>query len=267
MNSEIITKRQCIAIMIAFLLGSSLALGVGSEAKRDAWIAVLAAIVIALPVLSIYARLVSLFPGKGLYEILPAVFGSTIGKIIMLPYIWYAFHMGALVIRNFTEFIMIVTLPETPQYVIAIFMTVLGIWGARAGIEVIGRWAAIVLPVIIMAIMLVSFLLIPNLELKNIKPVLSDGIKPVLAATFSVFSFPFAEMVLFTVIFGNLKNKSSPYKIYYWSLFIGGIIISWVTIRSVLTLGLPNTSIMYFSSYASTRLINIGNFLKRLKHQ
>jgi spore germination protein KB len=108
-------------------------------------------------------------------------------------------------------------------------------------------------------------LLIPNLELKNIKPVLSDGIKPVLAATFSVFSFPFAEMVLFTEIFGNLKNKSSPYKIYYWSLFIGGIIISWVTIRSILALGLPNTSIMYFSSYASTRLINIGNFLQRIE--
>lgn len=62
MEREIITKKQCIAIMVAFLLGSSLVLGAGGDAKRDAWIAVLAAMVISLPVFFVYARLVSLFP-------------------------------------------------------------------------------------------------------------------------------------------------------------------------------------------------------------
>jgi spore germination protein KB len=265
MEREIITKKQCIAIMVAFLLGSSLVLGAGGDARRDAWIAVLAAMVISLPVFFVYARLVSLFPGKGLYEILPVVFGSTIGKIMVLPYIWYAFHLGALVIRNFSEFIMIVSLPDTPQYAVAILMTVLSIWAVKAGIEVIGRWSAMVLPVIIIAILLLSLLLIPSMELKNIKPVLSEGIEPVVMAAFSTFSFPFAEMVLFTVIFGNLKNNSSAYKIYYWSLFIGGMIILWVTVRNLLVLGAANVFIMYFPSYVSVRLINIGNFLQRIE--
>lgn len=265
MGSEIITKKQCIAIMVAFLLGSALVLGVGGEAKKDAWIAILIAMLMSLPVLSIYARFLSLFPCNGLYEILLIVFGKIIGKIMALPFIWFAFHLGALVIRNFTEFIKIVTLTKTPQYVIAIFMIILCIWAVKAGIEVIGRWSAMVLPIMLITIFVVTLLFIPTLELRNIKPILYDGFKPVLNAGFSVFSFPFAEMVLFTVIFGNLKNNNSPYKIYYWSLFIGGAIIILVTVRSLLALGAGNTSIMYFASYASVQLLNIGNFLERFE--
>lgn len=265
MSKEIITKKQCIAIMVTFLLGSSIVLGIGSEAKKDGWIAILMAMAISIPVYFLYARLVSLFPEKGLYEILIVVFGSKIGKILILPYIWYAFHLGAIVIRNFTEFIVIVTLPETPQYIIAFFLTVLSIWAVKGGIEILARWTAIVLPLILIAIFMVTLLLIPNMELDNIKPVLEGGIKPVLPEVFSAFSFPFAELVLFMVIFVNIKKNCSPFKIYYYSLFIGGIIILIVTIRSLLTLGEANISIIYFASYASVRLINIGDFLQRIE--
>lgn len=265
MDSEIITKKQFISIMVSFLLGSSLVLGVGGTAKRDTWIAILVAMGISIPVLCMYARLVSLYPGKGLYDILIAAFGNIPGKIIILLYTWYAFHLGGLVIRNFTEFIMVVTLPQTPQYIIAFFMIVLSIWAVRSGIEVIGRWAAIVLPLLLAAIILVSFLFIPILELKNIKPVLSEGIRPVLTSAFSVFAFPFAEMVLFTVIFGNLKKGNSPYKVYFWSIFIGGLVIILVTVRSLMSLGMGNVSILYFSSYASVRLVNVGEFLQRIE--
>lgn len=265
MNKEIITKRQLIAIMITFLMGSSLVMGVGGEAKRDAWLSVLIAMLLSIPVLSIYARIVSLFPDKGLYEILTAIFGKTIGKIIALPFIWYAFHLGALVIRNFTEFINVVTLPETPQYVIAFLMMLLSIWIVKAGIEVIGRWCGVVLPIILSAIFIVTLLMIPDLEFENIKPVLYEGFKPVFNAAFSVLSFPFAELVILIAIFINLKKGNSPYKIFYWSLLIGGSVLAMITLRSLLVLGLPNISIMYFASYASVRLINIGNFLQRIE--
>ncbi len=265
MDSEIITKRQCMSIMAAFILGSAIVLGVGSEAKKDAWIAILAAMLISVPVFTVYGRILSLFPEKGLYEILIIVFGKTFGKIMILPFMWFSFHLGALVIRNFTEFIMIVTLTKTPQYIVGIFLILLCIWAVKAGIEVIGRWTVIVLPAMITAIFVITFLLIPLIELRNIKPIMYDGIKPILNAAFSVFSFPFAETVLFMVVFCNLKKKENPYKIFFWSLLIGGGIIAMVALRSILTLGEANVSIFFFSTYASVRLINIGEFLQRIE--
>lgn len=265
MDKEIITKKQFIAIMIAFLIGSSMVLGVAGEAQRDAWISVLIAMVMSVPVFFVYSRIVSLFPGKGLYEILTTVFGKTLGKIISIPLIWYTFHLGALVIRNFTEFISIVTLSETPQYVIAMLMIILSIWIVKAGIEVIGRWSAIVVPILLWAIVLVTLLFIPELEFGNIKPILYDGLKPVLSAAFAVFAFPFAEVVILIAVFDNLKKGDSPYKVFYWGLLIGGINLAMITLRSLLALGLPTISITYFPAYASVRLINIADFIERIE--
>src|SRR5690242_1975848 len=113
MNKEIITAKQGISLVVLFEIGSAIVLSPGSEAKQDVWIVVLLALLFALPMILIYARLLSAFPGKDLFDILHEVLGKIPGKIIALTYVWYAFHLGALVIRNFSEFIQTVSLPET----------------------------------------------------------------------------------------------------------------------------------------------------------
>ena len=265
MDKEIITQKQGIVMMVTFILGSTLVLGAGGEAKQDIWIAFFVAMLLVIPVLFIYARLLSIFPEKSLFDILEHVFGKVLGRIAALPFIWFAFHLGSLVIRNFTEFITIVSIPETPQYIIAVFGIFLCIWAVKAGIEVIARWTSIVLPVIIFTILVVTLLLAPYYEFKNLKPVLYDGFKPVFDSGFSLFAFPFAETLIFTTVLNNLQSKSSQYKVYYWSLLIGGSIILLVAVRSILALGAANVSILYFSSYASVRLIEIGDFLQRIE--
>lgn len=252
-------------MMSTFILGSTLVLGAGAEAKQDVWLAIFLAMLITVPIYLVYARLLSDFPGAGLYEILITIFGTIFGRIMALPFIWFSFHIGALVIRNFTEFIELVSLPETPQFIIAICMAVLCIWAVREGIEVIGRWTSIMFPIILIAIFVVTFLFANILDFKNLKPVLYDGFRPVADTAFSVFAFPFAEVVVFTTILGKLRPGGSPYKVLLNSLWIGGAIILLVSVRSLLALGVANISILHFSSYASVRLINIGNFLQRIE--
>lgn len=265
MGKEIITQKQSIAMMISFILGSTLVLGTGAEAKQDVWLAILLAMLITVPIYLVYSKLMSDFPGTGLYGILITVFGNIFGRIMAVPFIWFAFHIGALVMRNFTEFIEIVSLQETPQYIIAVFMIVLCIWAVREGLEVLGRWTSIMLPIIIFAILIITFLLVNLLNFEYFKPVLYNGFKPVAKSAFSVFAFPFAEVVIFTAILDKLRPGSSTYKVYLKSLLIGGAIILLVSVRSLLSLGVANVSILHFSSYASVRLINIGNFLQRIE--
>ena len=42
---------------------------------------------------------------------------SKLSKDDSILYIWYVFHLGALVFRNFGEFMNIVALPETPMMI------------------------------------------------------------------------------------------------------------------------------------------------------
>lgn len=114
MSRESITNKQGIATMVMFIIGSTIILGAGRQGMQDVWISILISMAIALPILFIYSMIIKLFPGKNLYEISEVVFGKFFGKIVTLLFTWYSLHLGALVIRNFSEYIKIVSMPETP---------------------------------------------------------------------------------------------------------------------------------------------------------
>jgi spore germination protein KB len=265
LKKEVISDKQGITMVILFILGSSLILGTSLEAKRDAWIAILMAIAAAVPVYYIYARLISLFPGYDLFDILSIVFGKIGGKIISLLFIWYAFHLGSLVLRNFGEFITEVSLDRTPMIVLIVLLSILCIWGVKEGIELMGRWGEFFLLFVIISILATTLLLIPKYNINRILPVLYNGFGPVLRGGFSSFSFPFAEVVVFLMAFCTLKRKTSSYKIYFWGLAFGGLIIFTGAFRNILVLGDFVMTDTYFPSYLAARRINVGNFVQRLE--
>jgi len=264
MQKEQITDKEAICLITIFILGSTLIIGIGGIAKNDAWIAVTVGIIFSIPILLIYSRVLSLYPGKDLYEILNLVFGKGIGKLVSILYIWYSFHLGALVIRNFGEFINTVTMTKTPMFVPMLCLGLVCVVAVNLGVEVIARTSAFFLPVTLFIILTVLLLGIPKLHFNYLKPILSQGFSPVLKGGFSVFSFPFAETVLFIAVFFSLKTKKSPYKVYFSGLLLAGTIIVIVTIRNILILG-GLLGKLYFPSHAAVSLINLGNFLQRIE--
>ena len=265
MEKEVISQKQAIIIMSTFIIGSSTIISSGIQAKQDIWIATIIAMVMACLIILVYGRISKLFPEKNIYEILDFPFGKVFSKIISLFFLWYSFSLGALVLRNSSEFARIISLPETPICVFALSAIILNIWSVRGGIELLGRFLAIFFPIYIMMIAAVTFLSIPLFDFDNLKPILYEGINPVLKASFQIFTFPFAETVIFLCLMGSLRKGSSVYKVYYISLLIAGILLLVVAVRSILVLGVPNNIIQKFASYASARLIKIGTFLQRIE--
>ena len=264
MQKEQLSDKEAIFLVIVFVIGSSLITGIGGEAKNDAWIAGVVGLLMAIPMLLIFSRILSLFQGKDLFDILTITLGKRISKLVALMYIWYAFHLGALVLRNFGEFINIVALPETPMFVPLFCLGLVCIIAVRLGIEVMGRTTTYFLPILLFILVLVQLLAIPQLHLNYLKPILGNGLIPVLKGGFSAFSFPFAETVLFIGVFGSLKTKKSPFKVYYRGLLISALIILFTTIRNIAVLGNQVES-FYFPSYAAVGSIKIGDFIERIE--
>lgn len=265
MEKEVISQKQAIIIMSTFIIGSSAILGVGTNAKQDVWLAIIIAMVMASLIIIVYGRISSLLPGKNIYEIFEFLFGKVFGKIISLSFLFYAFHLGALIIRDFSEFVRIVSLPETPGCMFIFPAGLLLIWAVRGGVELLGRFLAIFFPVYVFMIITVTCLSIPLFDFSNLKPVLYDGLMPVFNVSFKVFSYPFAETVVFLCLMGDIRENSNVYKIYYTSLLLGGFILLVIALRSILVLGIPNRLIQNYASYASTRIIRIGTFLQRIE--
>jgi len=264
MQKEQITDKEAIYLLIIFIIGSSLILGIGGDVKNDSWISGIIGILMFVPMMLIYSRMLYIFQGEDLFDILHLTFGKVIGKIVAILYILYAFHLGALVLRNFGEFINTVAMPETPILVPMISIGIVGIITASLGIEVLARTTTFFLPILFFILIVVQVIAIPELHINYIKPILGNGLAPVLKGGFSTFSFPFAETVLLLGVFSSLKTKKSPFKVYSLGILISGIIIIIITIRNITVLGNMLGS-FYFPSYQAVGKVNIGDFFQRIE--
>ncbi|WP_410513350.1 endospore germination permease [Paenibacillus sp. BR2-3] len=265
MNKETIPTGHSISIAILFIIGSTLFMGVGGQTGNSRWFSLLLAIGLAVPLMLMYARLHVLFPGKDLYDMLITVFGGIAGKILSCLYIWYAFHLGTLVLRNFGEFSKTVALTDTPMIATMLCIGLLCIWVVNAGLEVLGRSAKFLLLFTLMVFFIVQLLSIPKLQYQHLFPLLDSDWSTILGDMLGAFTFPFAEIVIFLGAFRVLPAKGSAYRVLLSGLLIAGAIIILNSLRNLLVLGPEILSSLYFPSYVAVSRINIGDFLTRIE--
>jgi spore germination protein KB len=264
-SKEIIPAGQSISIIVLFIIGSSLFMGTSGESGNSSWIALIFAVLLAVPLMLIYARLHVLFPGKDLYDMLIAVFGAVIGRVFSCLYIWYTLHLGALVLRNFGEFSKTVALTSTPMIAPMLIIGLLCVWVVNAGMEVLGRSAKFLLLFTMLVTAFVQLLSVPKFEYHHLKPLLDSGWGPVFADTAGSFTFPFAEVVVFLGAFTVLPKKGSASRVLISGILIAGVIAIGTSLRNLLVLGPDILSSLYFPSYVAVSRINVGDFLTRIE--
>ena len=265
MRIEKISSSQASIMIIIFVLGTSLALTGYSVALQDTWISISLALIFATPMVIIYGSIVKKFPKMDLFQIIEFLFGKILGKIIGILYTFYFLHLGSLCIRNVTEYIQVVSFPETPQYFTGLFMTLLVIYILKSGLEVIARVSKFLLPLLIVITLLTFVMAIPKAEIRNFLPVLGNGWGTVLNASFSPFAFPFGETVVFLTLLCNVSDIKKANKIFLIGIYGGGIILLNVALRNILILGFPNLASSNFPSYYAVSLIDIGNFIRGIE--
>lgn len=265
MIKEETTLRQGISMMTMFIIGSAAIMAGVNEAQKDSWLAVVVGAVIAIPILLIYARLKKLQPSMDLYDMLLWTLGNVLGKACMVLCAWYALHLGSLVIDDFTEFLGIIALPATPQFVSTLMLGLLTIWAVRSGLQTLGTWSIIFVIVVIFIFAITLLAGISQYDLNNLKPIAEKGLRKLLEGATSSFSFPYAETVIFLLALGAFKTGTSPYKVWFIGLAIGASVLFTASLRNLLILGEQLYVDRYFSSYTAAMVISLGDFLSRFE--
>lgn len=265
MKKQTISQRKMMVAVIVFIMGSTLMIGGSTNLKQDAWISMLIGSIISLPIVVMYARIIKLFPEKNIYEISSILFGKIFGKIIIILMTWYAFHLGALILRNFSEFIQITSKPETPQIIVMLSIVFLSAYLAKSGMETIGRWSLVVLPVVVTFVMGTILLASNDIVIENLFPLFNHTPKELISDSYLLFTFPYAEIVLFLAISDSLEKKASAYKVFIPGIFISAIILTFVIFRNVTLLGQEMMKLSLFPSFTATRIISLGKFLTKIE--
>ncbi len=267
MLTEKLSLTQIFTMLINFLLGSSVVVGIGIDAKRDAWLVILVGMFVGLIIMSFYLYLMSLLPGKNLYEMIEYCFSRKVAILFALVYLNYFIYISARVIRDFGEMITSAILPATPiEFTILTLMLVIG-YILYLGVEVLGRTAEIFSPYMFVFVFLLFILLYAGgkINLTNVQPILSGGFKPIIKSAIpSIIAFPYGELIAFTVILANIGDFKAARKICLISVFIASLILLSSDFLIIATLG-ENTAVRAnFPLLISARLVSIGEFLERI---
>ena len=258
-------NRQAACLLVLFLTGNSSLFGVGSPAGRDSWIALLLACAAALLVTLIYTRIHRLNASHDFFEALTALFGKWTGRIMAILMIWYALHLGALLMRTLTEFGMATSIVNPPYYFVLILFTLAGIYLLRSGIATLGRWAFIIFVVIVLTNTITVIASLKDMQPLNLFPILRRSKGEFFQGASQYLCFPMLESIAFLpLLFGKNTNYNAA-KIFRWGILLASGLLLFGVLSSYLLLGEPVVSQMYFPSHNAAKLISVGSFITRIE--
>lgn len=264
---ETITRYQFISLIILFEFGSSIIVGLGFEAKQNAWLLILLSIAGGLILYWLFTRFVSFYPDTPFPQVLQMIAGPVIGYILIWGYICYFFYISARVLRDFTILISQTILHETPLLAVSFLFMVVVCFACYLGIEVIARTGELFLPyVLLMGGLFLMFVFIMDLpKVERLEPFFHIPLAELLSLVFPRgVTFPFGELIVFAVIFPHLEHPLKSFRYGVIGSLISGMILLIISVTIIMVLGptiAMNSTVPLLDTIS---LVNIQGFIQRM---
>lgn len=229
---------------------------------RDGWMVILPSIIVGMLVLIALMRLNKRFPQQTLIEITIATFGKWLGRLVTLPYLLLFMAIPALIIRAIGDFLP-TTMPYTPYAVITSIIVFLACMTVRLGIEVIGRCALLILPVLILLGILASILTLKDKHYEYVLPMLQTSFSGYLRGTV-LLSALFCESVVVGMVIWNVRKRELKTKHTILFFAIIGLMFLGPLTGPVAVFDIESVRKFNYPTYEEIRYIEVANFLERL---
>ncbi|MFD0769410.1 endospore germination permease [Bacillus sp. CGMCC 1.60114] len=234
----------------------------GKYAGRDMWISpILGALTGFFTVFIVY-QLHKRYPKESIIQYSIHIIGRIPGKIVGFVYLFYLLHSSGLIARQYADFIITSFLPKTPMIVIIGSMILVCAFTVRGGVEVLGRASQLLAPIFILPPFL-FILLLPDLELKNIFPIMGQGMMPSILGS-AVPQAWFSEVSLISMLLPFVADREKGRKWGMVSVFVAMLILVYTNIVGILLFGESVTTYTY-PVFTAFRYISVATFLEHLE--
>ncbi|MFD1267390.1 endospore germination permease [Paenibacillus motobuensis] len=265
-----ISARQLTTLTVFFTIGSGILIvpsSVTAIARQDAWIACLVGIAIGILILCMFNLLTKLYPQLNLVQMMEAIFGKWLGKLVALSVVVSLFLTGPAPALYYTgNFITTQIMPETPTQAINILFIVVIIMGARLGLETIARSSELMFfPFVILFISFV-ILILNQTQTENILPLMEDGMRPIWSGSLDFMATVLLPHITLLIFHSSAVNKpKEARRALLIGSAMGGLAITLIVALSILVFGPDIITSSMYPSYLLAQKINIGNFLQRIE--
>lgn len=166
------------------------------NADRDMWLSPIWGSLSGFLVVFIVYQLNKLYPNQTLIQYSQHILGRILGKLIGFFYLFYYVYECGVNLRQYGDFLVGAFLNHTPILIVMGSLALASVFVVRAGLEVLARLSDMFVPILIVLWLIIVLLLFPELEVKNMFPIIEDGILPSLKGSVSPLSW---NMIFFHI--------------------------------------------------------------------
>ncbi|OIJ21934.1 hypothetical protein BKP45_04445 [Anaerobacillus alkalidiazotrophicus] len=216
-NNYQISKIEMSVTLISMIIGvgiltlpRALATSVGTP---DGWISVIIGALLTMVLIYFIARLHRHFPGETLFTFVSQCpNGKWIGQLLTLLFIVHFLALLSYEARILTIVIRMFLLPETPADITAAVVFLATTYAVTKGLQGIVHLNLMFLPIVLSMIFLILMFSMGEGQLDHLRPIVAEGIQPVLlGVSDTVLSYAGIEILFFFIAFMKLKDiKAIP---------------------------------------------------------
>lgn len=260
-----INSRQLFFIMFWAIMATAILLlpvMIGRYAPRDAWMGAVVFIIGNVIIVWVASKLGMMFPEHTIVQYNDFILGPWLGKLTSLVFIGWIMHNGSVVHREVGEFLKFAILPETPLYVIIILISIAPAYAVYNGLEVIGRAADFLFPIVTLFIALIYLLLIPDYEVSKLFPLFGDGGRKILRGSLTLIALG-GQMIMVLFFLPFIKETQKVGKVLVWTVIAIGLGGVFSEATYTMVYGLERTALTV-PFYNMARYVSIGLFIERM---
>jgi len=221
------------------------------KAKQCAWLAVLLSMSAGLICLGLANALGKRFPQQTLVQYCELLLGKYIGKAVAVGFFLYLFVVNNIVTREFSDYINIVLMPETPIMVLNGLLAVIAVYAAAKGLEVIARVAQFILPLFLGSIIIIIGLGLLEAQPGKLLPLLENGPGPVISGALEPATL-IGQIIILTMIFPMINLPQRAVKEGIIAIVWIGVLLTSLTAVTISVFGpiLPGDQLFPFVTLA-----------------
>ncbi len=265
---EKITSRQVIylisinRVVTTITMMSTIRMG---PKNQDIWIIIIGSFFYTMVLYSPMLFLSNKFKDISVVKFIEKIFGRTLGKIVSLFYCLYFINIAIQFTYRSIQTIRTLFLPIIPVIIpISVFILAC-VYLSIKGIEIIGRLAELIGPIVFVAILLLFILGSRGLDLSILLPIYKDStFSQINAGSLQLFSL-FTDGFILTGIMQNLENKEEANKVFVKSVLYSLIIILLSVVFTQCSLGIEQAKHSNFPFFLFVRLIDSHSVFQRIE--
>lgn len=267
-QKQFISLHQLTVLVILTTIGDAILVLpaiVANSAHQDAWLSTIIGLIFGMLIIWLLIKSGSLYPKLTLIQSIIKIFGKWIGLFVSIFFICYLFLSAAAHTSELGNFITTQILIDTPTQVIYFMFVFVIILGVRLGFQTIARTSEVLYLFVFTFLIILFTFVLPSVNIDWIRPILADGIKPVIKGSIVATAFPFMELIVFLMFVPNFKNEKHFKKGMLVGALIGGLILVIVVLLCILVLGESTTTRNLYPTFALARSISIGHTIQRIE--